>query len=391
MGAAQQRAQPPRGVLAAQLRRLGAQQRRQRRDLDRQVRPRQRAARVRFQQRAARASAPTALAEPPPAPRGSARRSGRPRPAVTVASPSRSSEQATPAFHRPSSWRRAARECSATMKRWAMWRTPGGRPPRRAPRRPALVSAARMALSSAGGRSCISLQEADQVPRQVVQRAARGRDVDQPEERGAQLLVGGGRPPSPWRRAPAAGGGRARGSPSASAWPMRPISGSSACPPGARVATGQSVRFAGARPGPRPDAPLRGRGVRPHLGRDRLPVRGRGARRRGPHLPRRRPSLRAGRRSRGSTGNAVYEYEVHLDGDRVWPEPDSEYPPSRFRPTPRRRRCRWCSAPAASPPPTRRPTTCPRTKTPRAARSTPCAAWPSGCWTSPSTTGPTCC
>src|SRR5918998_827053 len=30
-----------------------------------------------------------------------------------------------------------------------------------------------------------------------------------------------------------------------------------------------------------------------------------------------------------------HEYEVHLDGNRVWPEPDSEYPPSAFRTYPK--------------------------------------------------------
>ena len=58
------------------------------------------------------------------APRGSARRNGRPPPSVTVASPSRSTEAATPSFHRPCSSRRASCGVSPTMKRWAMCRTP---------------------------------------------------------------------------------------------------------------------------------------------------------------------------------------------------------------------------------------------------------------------------
>jgi PhoD-like phosphatase len=32
---------------------------------------------------------------------------------------------------------------------------------------------------------------------------------------------------------------------------------------------------------------------------------------------------------------AWHEYEVHLDGERVWPEPDSDFPPSRFRTYPK--------------------------------------------------------
>ncbi len=37
----------------------------------------------------------------------------------------------------------------------------------------------------------------------------------------------------------------------------------------------------------------------------------------------------------GLANNEVYEYEVHLDGDKVWPDPASEYPPSRFRTYPK--------------------------------------------------------
>ena len=59
-----------------------------------------------------------------PARRGSAPRSGRPRAAVTVASPSRSSETAAPCSHRWRIGRSAARGVSPTMKRCAMWRTP---------------------------------------------------------------------------------------------------------------------------------------------------------------------------------------------------------------------------------------------------------------------------
>ena len=70
-------------------------------------------------------------------------------------------------------------------------------------------------------------------------------------------------------------------------------------------------------------------------------------------------------------------YEVRLDGERVWPEPDSPYPPSVVR-TLRRRRGRSGSrgAPAASARRTSRRTRCARTSTRTAARSMRCACSP---------------
>ena len=75
-----------------------------------------------------------------------------------------------------------------------------------------------------------------------------------------------------------------------------------------------------------------------------------------------------------------YEYEVRLDGERVWPLAGLGVPaerlPARFR---RRGRCGSRSAPAAWPRRTSPPGPCARTRTTAAARSTPCETSPCGC------------
>ena len=77
-----------------------------------------------------------------------------------------------------------------------------------------------------------------------------------------------------------------------------------------------------------------------------------------------------------------HEYEVRLDGERVWPVDDG-FPPSAFRTYPEGgRRSRSCSAPAAWPRRTSRPTRCARTRTRAGARSTRCTRSRSGCATS---------
>ena len=80
----------------------------------------------------------------------------------------------------------------------------------------------------------------------------------------------------------------------------------------------------------RPPAALRRRDRGGDLGRDRRGVRGRDPR---PHEPTfcvARTPLRARDRRRARAGLAT-EYEVALDGERRWPEPDSEFPPSVIR------------------------------------------------------------
>ena len=76
------------------------------------------------------------------------------------------------------------------MNRWAMCRTP---PAAAAPSaaRPAFVCAIRIAAAIGAARRDL-VQEAGQVPREVVERAARRHHVDEPEQRRAQLAVAGG-------------------------------------------------------------------------------------------------------------------------------------------------------------------------------------------------------
>ena len=123
-GCAQQRAQAAGGVAHADLGRLRAHQRGQRRDLHRQVRARQRARASRPRAAAARAASrrPSASRR---SRRRSARRSGRPRRRVTVASPSRSTDDGDAVLPQVAQHARA-RPCgdAPTMKRCAMCRTP---------------------------------------------------------------------------------------------------------------------------------------------------------------------------------------------------------------------------------------------------------------------------
>ena len=66
-------------------------------------------------------------------------------------------------------------------------------------------------------------------------------------------------------------------------------------------------------------------------------------------------------------------YAVALDGEVVWPEPDSRFPPWSCAPTRSRTPSGSSSAPAASPRRTSRRTRCARTSTRTGARSTRCA------------------
>jgi hypothetical protein len=66
---------------------------------------------------------------------------------------------------------------------------------------------------------------------------------------------------------------------------------------------------------------------------------------------------------------AWHEYEVLLDGGRVWPEADSGLPPSAFRTYPKEDPLHVISARAAYPPRMSRRSPCGRTKTPAAGRS----------------------
>ena len=143
------------GVALAELRRVGAQQRRERRDLDRQVLARDRARRCRPRARAA--------------PGGGGRRSTRPverlaaacRVAVGLGGGDRRLAEQVDArwrrrrFHRSSSTPVASRGVSPTMKRWAMCLTPAAAAAPSAAR-PALDSDIRIATCSGGGRSSTS-------------------------------------------------------------------------------------------------------------------------------------------------------------------------------------------------------------------------------------------
>ena len=86
----------------------------------------------------------------------------------------------------------------------------------------------------------------------------------------------------------------------------------------------------------------------------------------------------------GLSPGTRYEYEVRLDGERVWPPVASEFPPSGFQHLPRPRgRCGSRSAPVAWPRRTSRPTACGRTRTTAGARSTPSEPWRCGCASDP--------
>ena len=109
------------------------------------------------------------------------------------------------------------------------------------------------------------------------------------------------------------------------ATPARPNPPVTFSSPSARVVR-EHVREGGARP--RAHGPLRQGHRGDGLGRDGRRLRGRGARPRRTHVRDRRPPLRARLHRPGSSPASIYEYEVELDGERVWPEPDSEFPPS---------------------------------------------------------------
>ena len=187
---AQQRRAGGRRRRAAALGRLGAQQRRERRHLHRQVRARERPGESRLEQRARRPARRRGRERVERLAR-SAPRSGRPRPAVTVASPSRSTRRRR---RRRSTGR--AGSPSAACGRLADDEAvrhvahAGGRGRAERARGPACVSptsASRRAIG--GGRSSTSLEVAGEVAGEVVERAAGGRHVDEPEQRGAQLGV----------------------------------------------------------------------------------------------------------------------------------------------------------------------------------------------------------
>ena len=101
---------------------------------------------------------------------------------------------------------------------------------------------------------------------------------------------------------------------------------------------------------PRPAAALRGADGGADLGRDGRAVHGRVriARLRGADVLRRGPPLRAGASARASSPTTITPYEVPLDGETVWPQPDSRFPPSVVRTHDPRGRRGSCSAPAAS-------------------------------------------
>ena len=67
------------------------------------------------------------------------------------------------------------------------------------------------------------------------------------------------------------------------------------------------------------------------LGRDRRAVHGLRARLRGEDVLRRGPPLRARASATGLEPGTITPYEVTLDGETVWPLPDSEFPPSVIR------------------------------------------------------------
>ena len=94
----------------------------------------------------------------------------------------------------------------------------------------------------------------------------------------------------------------------------------------------------------------------------------------------------------GLTGNEVYEYEVHLDGDKVWPEPDSEYPPSRFRTYPKEKPLQVVFGSCRVAAPNEAPHNLPKDEDDRGPRDRR-AARPgqADAARSRSTTGPTCC
>ena len=111
---------------------------------------------------------------------------------MTVASPSRSTEDATPSFHRLAQVAERGLRVLADDEavRHVLDAGGGGACPARA--RPALVLPIRIATPIGGGGSSTSSQEAGQVARQVVEVAARGHDVDEAEQRGLELRVRGG-------------------------------------------------------------------------------------------------------------------------------------------------------------------------------------------------------
>ena len=104
------------------------------------------------------------------APRRSARRSARPRPAVTVASPSRSTEAATPSFHSRAGRRSASFGRLADDEAVRHVLDAGGGGGARARRAPPRESPIRIATPSGGGGSSTSSQEA----REVARRGRRG-------------------------------------------------------------------------------------------------------------------------------------------------------------------------------------------------------------------------
>ena len=93
-----------------------------------------------------------------------------------------------PSRHRRRSVGSAARGSSPTMKRCAMWRTPAA-PAAPSAARPAFVLPIRIAARSDGGLLADLVEEARQVRREIVERAAGGDDVDEAKQRGAQLVV----------------------------------------------------------------------------------------------------------------------------------------------------------------------------------------------------------
>ena len=159
-----------------------------------------------------------------------------------------------------------------------------GAPERRPPGAWCATSASPSAIG--GGCSSDLADVAGQVRGEIVERAARRRDVDEPEQRGAQLVVGARPAPSPARRAPAAGCATATGRPRGSSGRSRAarLCTSRADPPGgSSVPPRSSVRCCATSARPRPSS-----GSRPTA------LRGRGARHARAHLPRRGPPLRAG-------------------------------------------------------------------------------------------------
>ena len=108
---------------------------------------------------------------------------------VTVASPSRSTELVTPRFQRSRSTPSADAGVSPTMNRCAMCFTPAAAAAPIAVRRGSVVGHPHRRGQRRRGVGDLA-QELPQVAGEIVERPAGGGDVDEPEQRGLELLIG---------------------------------------------------------------------------------------------------------------------------------------------------------------------------------------------------------